>query len=214
MKTPALPLWRMTRARYEVLVRKGAFGPEDRVELLDGLLVVREPQGSRHAVVVDLVIAVLQRAFGPGYYVRGDKPMALDDLSEPEPDVIVLRGRPQDYLAAHPSRPVLVVEVSDTSLAQDRLRKGSLYARAGIADYWLVNLVDNALEVYRQPVRAPSRRSGWKYGSVRLLKRNAVVSPLAAPRGSHPDYPSPAAVMEARNERSPTALQTRTRGDR
>jgi Uma2 family endonuclease len=182
MKTPALPLWRMTRARYEVLVKKGAFGPEDRVELLDGLLVVREPQGSRHAVVVDLVIAVLQRAFGPGYYVRGDKPMALDDLSEPEPDVIVLRGRPQDYLAAHPSRPVLVVEVSDTSLAQDRLRKGGLYARAGIADYWLVNLVDNALEVYRQPVRAPSRSSGWKYGSVRLLKRNAVVSPLAAPR--------------------------------
>jgi len=57
-----------------------------------------------------------------------------------------------------------------------------LYARAGIADYWVVNLIDGVLEVYRQPVRAPSRRYGWKYASVRLLKRNATVSPLAKPR--------------------------------
>ena len=77
---------------------------------------------------------------------------------------------------------MLVVEVADTSLAKDRLRKGGLYARAGIADYWIVNLVDCVVEVYRQPQRAASRRYGWKYGSVRLLKRHAGVSPLAAPR--------------------------------
>jgi Uma2 family endonuclease len=76
---------------------------------------------------------------------------------------------------------VLIVEVAETSLALDRLRKGGLYARAGIAEYWIVDLVGEALEVYRDPVRAPSGH-GWKYDSVRLLRRSAVVTPLAAPR--------------------------------
>jgi Uma2 family endonuclease len=182
MRTSDLRPWRITRARYERLVEQGAFGPGDRVELLDGLLVAREPQGSRHAVAVDLVRAALERAFGRGYYVRDDKPLALDDTSEPEPDVVVVRGRPRDYVAEHPAAPVLVVEVADTSLILDRLRKGGLYARAGVPDYWIVNLVDEVLEVYRQPARASSRRYGGKYGSVRLLERNAVVSPLGAPR--------------------------------
>jgi Uma2 family endonuclease len=173
---------RWTRTEYDRLIRAGMFGPEDRIELLDGQLVVREPQGSRHATVVYLVRAALERAFGPGHYVREEKPLALDAVSEPEPDVVVVRGHPRDHLDDHPSTPLLVVEVADTSLALDRLRKGGLYARAGVADYWIVNLLDEVLEVYRQPVGASSRRSGWKYRSVRLLKRNAVVSPLAAPR--------------------------------
>jgi Uma2 family endonuclease len=182
MRMPPVRQRRWTRTEYERLVRAGMFRPEDRIELLDGLLVVREPQGSRHAVAVGLVRAALERAFGSGHYIREEKPLALDTVSEPEPDVVVVRGHPRDYRDDHPSTPKLVVEVADTSLALDRLRKGGLYARAGVADYWIVNLLDEALEVYRQPVRAPSRRYGWKYGSVRLLKRNAVVAPLAAPR--------------------------------
>ena len=172
----------MSRVRYEQLVEAGLFGPEDRLELLDGLLVAREPQGGRHATVVALVRVALEKAFGRSFYVREEKPIALDETSEPEPDVVVVPGRPRDYLDAHPSRPVLVVEVADTSLALDRLRKGGLYARAGIADYWVVNLADEVLEVYREPVRAPSGRGEWRYASVRLLRRNAVVIPLAAPR--------------------------------
>ncbi len=77
---------------------------------------------------------------------------------------------------------MLVVEVADSSLALDRLRKGGLYARAGIADYWIVNLIDEVLEVYRDPVAGPSKLGGWKYDSVRLLRRNSIVTPLAAPR--------------------------------
>ena len=181
MKSPPLPLWRMPRSRYERLVDTGVFGPEDRIELLDGLLVVREPQRARHATVVGLVRAALQKAFGSGYHIREEKPIALDRLSEPEPDVAVVPGKLRDYLTAHPARPVLVVEVADSSLALDRLRKGGLYARAGIADYWVVNLIDEALEVYREPLhRSPGR--GWNYDSVRVLRRNAVVTPLAAPR--------------------------------
>jgi Uma2 family endonuclease len=171
----------MTRVRYDRLIDAGIFGPEDHVELLEGLLVAREPQGRRHAVVVGLLHAALEKAFGRAYHVREEKPIALDDQSEPEPDVVVVPGTPRDYLDAHPSRPVLLVEVAETSLAIDRLRKGSLYARAGVADYWVVNLIDEVLEVYREPVPAPSG-SGWKYDSVRLFRRNAIVTPLAAPR--------------------------------
>jgi Uma2 family endonuclease len=158
------------------------FRPEDRIELLDGQLVVRAPQSSRHAVAVCHTRAALERAFGAGHYVRDEKPLALDTVSELEPDMVVVRGQPRDHRDDHPSIPLLVVEVADMSIALDRLRKGGLYARAGVADYWIINLVDEVLEVYRQPVRAPSRRYGWKYGTVRLLKRNAVGSPLAAPR--------------------------------
>jgi Uma2 family endonuclease len=150
MKAPALPLWKLTRTRYDRMVDAGIFGPEDRVELLDGLL-------------------------------RQEKPVALDDLSEPEPDVVVVRGRLRDF-REHPSSPVLIVEVADSSLRLDRVRKGALYARAGIADYWVLNLVDEVLEVYRDPVREPSRGDGWKYSTVRLLERDATISPPAAPR--------------------------------
>ena len=182
MKAPPLPLWRMSRVRYDHLIDVGIFGPEDRVELLDGLLVAGEPPGRRHATVVGLVRAALEKAFGRSHHVREEKPIALDEQSEPEPDVVVVPGRLRDYLDAHPSKPVLVVEVAETSLALDRLRKGRLYARAGIADYWVVNLIDEVLEVYRKPVRAPSGHGDWKYDSARLLRRNAVVTPLAAPR--------------------------------
>lgn len=171
----------MTRVRYDRLIDAGVFGPEDRVELLDGLLVAREPQGRRHAAVVVLVRGALEKAFGRAYHVREEKPIALDDRSEPEPDVVVVPGTPRDYLDAHPSRPVLVVEVAETSLAIDRVRKGSLYARAGIADYWVVNLSEELVEVYRAPVRS-TPGSAWKYDSVRLLRRNAIITPLAASR--------------------------------
>lgn len=181
MRAPTYPLWRLTRERYDRMVDAGLFGPDDRVELLDGLLVAREPQGGLHAMTVVLVRAALERTFSRRYHVREEKPVALDDMSEPEPDVVVVRGRPRDF-RTHPTSPVLVVEVADSSLKLDRVRKGELYARAGVTDYWIVNLVDEVLEVYGEPVREVSRRSGWKYASVRLLKRNATVTPLAAPR--------------------------------
>ena len=77
----------MPRSRYDQLVEAGIFGPDDRIELLDGLLVAREPQGARHATVVGLVRAALEKAFGGAYHIREKKPIALDEQSEPEPDV-------------------------------------------------------------------------------------------------------------------------------
>jgi Uma2 family endonuclease len=166
---------------YERLIEKGVFLPDERLELLAGELVVREPQGTPHAVGITLVQEALRQAFGFDWIIRIQLPVALDDESEPEPDVAVVPGGPRDYLESHPARPVLVVEVAETSLVLDRTHKGSLYARAGLADYWILNLVDGVLEVYRQPAPSPSARFGWTYSEVRSLGATDVVSPLAAP---------------------------------
>src|SRR5262249_35712533 len=130
---------------------------------------------------VGLVRAALERAFSRGYHIREEKPVALDERSEPEPDIVVVPGRLRDYLAAHPSRPALIVEVAETSLTPDRLRKGALYARPGIAEYRIGHLLAEALAGDRDPVRGAAGW-GWKYDSVRRLRRNAIVTPLAAPR--------------------------------
>src|SRR5215469_6068734 len=145
---------RWTRAEYDRLVDLGVFQGEP-VELIDGRLVVAEPQGSYHASTIGVVGDVLRSALPSGWLVRIQMPVALDDESEPEPDLAVVPGAWADYRTSHPSRPVLVVEVAESSLSFDREDKGSLYARAGVRDYWIVNLVDRTLEVYRDPEPHP-----------------------------------------------------------
>lgn len=172
---------RWTRLEYERLVNLGGFQPGDRVELVGGQLVVREPQGSPHSTGIRLVVRSLRAAFGPDWNVDQQLPVALDDESEPEPDVSVVSGGPRDYLASHPTRPVLIVEVAEASLAFDREHKGSLYARAQVADYWIVNLVDRVLEVSREPVQAPAAAYGWQYGALLRLGPTDFIAPLASP---------------------------------
>jgi Uma2 family endonuclease len=172
---------RWTRQEYDRLVEIGLLGPEDRVELIGGALLVAEPKGAAHATAVALAAEALRGAFGAGWLVRTQDPIAPDDESEPEPDVAVVRGVPRDYRHAHPVRPALVVEVAESSLAFDRRRKGSLYARAAIPDYWIVNLIDRVLEIYRDPVPARSARFGWRYGAMQVLGPDAAAAPLAAP---------------------------------
>jgi Uma2 family endonuclease len=174
---------RWTRLEYERLIEAGMFRPGERLELLDGHLVVREPQGSLHATAVGLVEDALRDCFGPGWVVRVQMPIALDVDSEPEPDVAVVPGARRDYELAHPAQPVLLVEVSESSLDEDRGDKASLYARAGVPDYWIVNLMSHSLEVHREPVPSAWAPSGWSYGVVTVLERGASVSPLARPEG-------------------------------
>jgi Uma2 family endonuclease len=168
-----------SRAQYDRLIEIGFFQPRDPIELIGGQLVVAEPQGSYHFTSVRAVEEALRVAFGAGWDVRGQGPVALDDESEPEPDAAVVPGSFRDYVAGHPSRPVLVVEVSESSLAFDRHHKGSVYARAGLVDYWIVNLVDRVLEVYRDPGQDPAAAFGWRYRSVESFGREAFISPLA-----------------------------------
>jgi len=157
----------------------------ERLELLDGLLVVGESQGSSHAAVVMHVGRVLTAVFGAGWHVRLRAPLALDDESEPEPDVAIVRGVPFDYFDAHPSTAALIVEVADSSLQLDRRFKTGLYARASLQEYWIVNLVDEVLEVHRDSQPAPDAEFAV-YRDIVRLQRAATVTPLAAPQARIP----------------------------
>ena len=170
-----------TRVEYDRLIETGFFQPGDPIELLGGQLIVAEPQGSSHFAAIRATEEALRVAFGPGWEVRTQGPVALDDESEPEPDVAVVPGSFRDYAGEHPSRPVLVVEVSESSLSLDRHHKESLYARAQLADYWIVNLVDRVLEVHREPSADATSPFGWRYRSVGAFGPDVSVSPLAAP---------------------------------
>ena len=171
-----------TRHEYDRLVALGILGEDEPIELIAGQLVVREPQHTPHATGVRLVDRALRRVFlDSAWQISVGLPIALDDASEPEPDVSVVAGGPRDYLAAHPARPVLVVEVSESSLGFDRRDKASVYARAGLADYWILNLADRVLEVRRDPVPAADAPHGWTYGNVQVLTAAGAVAPLAAP---------------------------------
>ena len=96
---------RFSRAEYERLIELGIFQPSEEIELIDGQLLVAEPQGAAHYAAIVKTAMALVTAFGPGWYVRTEGPIGLDDDSEPEPDVAVVPGHPDDYSRAHPSRP-------------------------------------------------------------------------------------------------------------
>ena len=175
--------WR--RVEYERLVDLGVFVGE-RLELLDGVLIVREPQGSPHAAIVAKVGQVLAAAFGAGWHPRLHSPIALGEHSEPEPDVAVVAGKPQDYVVAHPSTAALVVEVADSSLRLDRRFKAAVYARAALHEYWIVNLVDRTIEVHREPQPPADALDDWIYRSVEVLRPPATVTPRGAPAARIP----------------------------
>ena len=172
---------RWTRAEYERLIAVGVFRPDEPVELLGGDLIVAEPQGSAHHVAIGLAEDALRAALGPGWVVRSQGPIALDDESEPEPDISVAPEVRRDYSREHPARPALVVEVAESSLALDRDHKGSLYARAQLAHYWLLNLVDRVLEIYREPVVDQAAPFGWRYASREVLGPDRLATPLVQP---------------------------------
>src|SRR6266508_6481514 len=177
---------RFTRAEYERLIDLGVFQPSEDIELIGGELMVAEPQGAPHYTAIRKTAKALEAVFGPGWEVRTEGPIGLDDESEPEPDVAVVPGAPDDYARAHPSRPALTVGVAESSLALDRHRKGSLYARAGLPDYWVLNLVDRVLEMYREPAPDSAAPFGWRYARREVFDASARVTPLAAPGSSIP----------------------------
>jgi Uma2 family endonuclease len=172
---------RWTRAEYDRLIEHGVFLPDEPLELLGGELIVSEPQNSAHYTAIGLVEDALRAALGSGWLVRSQGPVELDDESEPEPDVAVTRGDRRSFSRRHPARPALVVEVADSSLAFDRAYKGSLYARARLDDYWIVNLVDRVVEIYRPPIPDPSAPFGWRYASREVLSPESSVELLAVP---------------------------------
>ena len=163
-----------TREEYERRVEEGFFQPGERVELVDGVLYEMSPQKPYHAQGVSLTHIQLLPLFSKDFYLRIQMPLALGDSSEPEPDIAVVPGSPRSDGPSHPTSALLIVEVAESSLLHDRKRKASLYARAGIPDYWLVNLVDWQFEVYRDP-------QDGEYRSRTILRPGDSISPLVRP---------------------------------
>lgn len=167
---------RVTREQYFALVDQGVLTQDDRVELLEGVIVAMPPEGPRHAEVVELVGDALRAALGVRARVRSGHPFDASTWSVPEPDIGVVPGRRRDYLDRHPSSAHLVVEVAVSSLPQDRLTKAPIYAAAGIPEYWIVNLRQDHVEVYRSP-DAPARR----YAVVEVARRGSRLALVAFP---------------------------------
>ncbi len=136
---------------YFALVECGILAPDERVELLEGQIVSMAPPTPLHNAIVHHVGQVLSRKLGADTLVRTQMTFLAGPKSVPEPDVAVVPGRNTDYLHRHPSKVHLLVEVADSSLAQDRLTKTAIYARAGVPTYWIVNLRDESVECFGEP---------------------------------------------------------------
>ncbi len=151
MSTSTMQLHRWSRLEYDRMIASGVFHPEARLELIDGEIFHMTPQGSLHATAIQLVADALRAVFHENYAIRIQLPLALDDHSEPEPDIAVVTGTARDCKNVHPNTAILIVEIADASLSFDVENKRKLYARAGIPEYWIVNLIDRCVEVFKQP---------------------------------------------------------------
>jgi Uma2 family endonuclease len=174
-------LRRWTREEYDRMVEAGILTTQDKVQLIEGEIVEMTPQKSPHFTTYRRVTLALNQIFGDGYDVRPQGPLVLDPDSEPEPDIAVVAGSIDDYEHAHPRTALLVVEVSDSSLRFDRSRKARVYARAGIADYWIVNVPQGCLEVFRDPVSEAPPDDEPHYTTAKVYKPGESVAPLAMP---------------------------------
>jgi Uma2 family endonuclease len=130
---------------------------------------------------VRLAEDALRLVFPQGFDVRTQLPLALGEYSEPEPDVAVVVGSARDYANAHPTTAVLVVEIADSTLALDRHTKASLYAAAGVPEYWIVNLVERQIEIYREPTPMDGTPFGYGYRTrVMALPGEEIAVPIAS----------------------------------
>jgi Uma2 family endonuclease len=166
--------YRWTRQEYEKMTEIGLFSPEARLELIEGEILEMAAHTSYHAAAIALVQRRLDRIYGIAYHVRAQLPLAATDDSEPEPDIAVVVGQPEDYWHYHPTTALLIVEVAYSSLEHDQERKRRLYARCQIPEYWILNLNERQLEVYREP-------QNGDYQSILILQAGATIAPLSYP---------------------------------
>ena len=180
-----VPSWvrRFTLDEYHRLIEMGLFEPGEHVELLEGVIYTMSPQRPAHAVGLSRLQTEFYACLGRSVIVRTQSPITLPSLtSEPEPDLVLARYRKQDYVERHPHPEdiLLVVEISDTTLAGDSQGKASLYAASGLPDYWIMNLVDLCIKVHRDPIVLPDGTSF--YQNVAVFGPGKTVAPLHFPQ--------------------------------
>jgi Uma2 family endonuclease len=158
------------------MAEAGILGPQDRVELIQGQIVEKAVIGSPHAWSVDSLNRLLAPAVGDRAIVRVHGPVRIDDYSEPEPDLLLLRPASERYHSSHPlpADVLLVIEVADTTALFDRSVKLPLYALAGIPEYWLVDVRRQVVEIYRSP-------EGGAYADAREARAGTPIAPEAFP---------------------------------
>jgi Uma2 family endonuclease len=158
------------------------FFQDQKVELIGGKLLLMAAQKNLHAVGIKLTEVALVAAFGPNYWVRVQASLDLSPLSIPDPDIAVIAGAPRQSGPNNPTSALLTAEVSDTTLRFDRSDKASLYAAAGIQDYWIINLVQKRVEVHRKPTVDAKEVFGWRYDQIQFFGPGDFIVPLAAPQ--------------------------------
>jgi Uma2 family endonuclease len=164
---------------------RGGLFDRRRVELIEGEVIEVAPQATPHRAVISKISKLLLSAFGPNDWVVIQGTLVLSNRSAPDPDFHVFDvpvGTPDEQLP----KPLLLIEVSDTTYATDRGPKLRAYARAGIADYWIVNLVQRRVEVYREPSNPTGKRLDWRYDSVEFHGPGDEVRPLLRPQLAFP----------------------------
>ena len=173
---PSDTLWRLSVAQYHTMLHVGILEEGDRLELLEGILVAKMTKNPPHRISTKLIREALENITPDSWYVDSQEPITLVD-SEPEPDVVIIRGKTTDYRDRHPVAVdvVLVIEVADSTLERDRTIKQRIYARAGIEIYWILNLRDRQLEVYTEPLAATSEEEAH-YGQCTIFAETASVS--------------------------------------
>ena len=161
----------LTSTEYYGMMESGIIREGERVELISGQIFTMAAKGTRHTVANSRLLKSLLVLIEEQAIVRCQDPISLPNHSEPEPDIAIVRLRSDDYVNSHPSPAdiILVIEVADSSIKFDRDTKAPLYAAAGISEYWLVNLIDNHLEIYRQP-------EGSIYTSIQIITPPRSVS--------------------------------------
>jgi Uma2 family endonuclease len=168
---------RWTVAEYNRLSQAKVLANDERTELIEGIIHVMSPMGPTHASTLFTVWKLLQDAYGAAQYVPSQVPVILSDLSEPEPDIIVARGSVRDYFNRPPSSPdiLLIVEISDSSLQFDKNLKSVIYGRSGIPEYWVVDLYQHEIIVFKDPDTAAGYRSSA------VISPGSTISPSFSP---------------------------------
>jgi len=177
---------RFTRAEYYHLAELGFFDSQ-RVELVDGEILVMSPQNSPHrsslTALVRIFFESLPRGEWERFLVQPQMPLSVSEGSDPEPDLAIVENKPEVMQGKHPCTANLVIEVADSSLDRDRKKIG-LYASAAIPEYWIVDVAKKQVTVYTEPVNAPEKEFGADYRQSRVVGINGQIQPVALPMGA------------------------------
>jgi Uma2 family endonuclease len=181
LRVPQPKRWSV--AEFHAICGEPAF-ENRRFILIEGEILEMPIPNPPHNASLGLVEDVVRGVFGSAFWVRSQMPLVLGLSTDPMPDVAVVVGTPRDYSTAHPRMAVLVVEIAESSLNYDIREKANIYAAGGIGEYWVVDLVNRQLHVFRDPAVDAAQAFGAAYRSRQSLDAAANISPLAAPQSA------------------------------